>query len=93
MGMITLEIPEAQLVEWVQQLPLAAKQSVLRALIPRLDELEVLVDYGSQRVRALCAERGLNWDELTEDERERLIDELLHQVQRSPHLAGGSHVG
>jgi hypothetical protein len=78
MGMITLEIPEAQLVEWVQQL--AAKQSVLRALIPRLDELEVLVDYGSQRVRALCAERGLNWDELTEDERERLVDELLHEA-------------
>jgi hypothetical protein len=79
MGMITLEIPEAQLVEWVQQLPLAAKQSVLRALIPRLDEL-VLVDYGSQRMRALCAERGLNWDQLTEDERERLVDELLHEA-------------
>lgn len=80
MGMIPLEIPEAQLVEWVQQLPLAAKQSVLRALIPRLDELGVLVDYGSQRVRVLCAERGLNWDELTEDERERLVDELLHEA-------------
>jgi len=78
--MIPLEIPEAQLVEWVQQLPLAARQSVLRALIPRLDELEVLVDYGSQRVRALCAERGLNWDQLAEDERERLVDELLHQM-------------
>jgi hypothetical protein len=50
-----------------ERCPFAAKQSVLRALIPRLDELEVLVDYGSQRVRALCAERGLNWDQLTEE--------------------------
>jgi hypothetical protein len=63
-----------------ERCPLAAKQSVLWALIPRLDELEVLVDYGSQRVRALCAERGLNWDQLTEDERERLVDELLHEA-------------
>ena len=80
MGVITLEIPEAQLVEWVRQLSPAAKQSVLKALIPRLDELDALVDRGSQRMRALCAERGLDWDELTEDERERLIDDLLHEA-------------
>jgi hypothetical protein len=80
MGTITLEIPESQVVEWVQQLSPVAKQAVLRALIPRLDELEALVDYGSQRVRALCAERGLDWDALTEDERQQLIDELLHEA-------------
>ena len=80
MGVITLEIPEAQLVEWVRQLSPAAKQSVLKALIPRLDELDALVDQGNQRMRALCAERGLDWEELTEDERERLIDDLLHEA-------------
>jgi hypothetical protein len=80
MRVITLEVPESQVVEWVQQLSPVAKQAVLRALIPRLDELEALVDYGSQRVRALCAERGLDWDGLTEDERQRLIDELLHEA-------------
>jgi len=80
MGTITLEIPESQVVEWVQQLSPVAKQAVLRALVPRLDELEALVDYGSQRVRALCAERGLDWDALTEDERQQLIDELLHEA-------------
>lgn len=80
MRAITLEVSESQVVEWVQQLSPVAKQSVLKALIPRLDELEALVDYGDQRVRALCAERGLDWDSLTEDERERLIDELLHEA-------------
>jgi hypothetical protein len=78
MGVITLEVPESQLVEWVLQLSPTAKQTVLKALIPRLDELEVLVDYGSQRMRALCVERGLDWDSLTEDERQQLVDELLH---------------
>ena len=79
MGRITLEIPESQVVEWVQQISPAAKQEVLRALIPRLDAFEALVDYGGQRMRTLCAERGLDWDSLAEDERERLIDELLHE--------------
>jgi len=80
MGVITLEVPESQVVEWVQQLSPVAKQSVLRALIPRLDELEALVDYGGQRARALCAERGLDWDSLTEDGRQQLVDELLHEA-------------
>lgn len=79
MGIVTLEIPESQVVDWVRQLSPAAKQSVLRTLIPRLDEFENLVDYGDRRMRALCAERGLDWDSLGEDERQQLIDELLHE--------------
>jgi len=79
-GTITLEVPEAQVVEWVQKLSPTAKQAVLKALIPQLDELEALVDYGSQRMRELCAQRGLDWDNLTEDERQRLVDELLHEA-------------
>ena len=56
-----------------------ARPSVLRALIPCLDQLEALVDYGSRRARSLCVERGLDWNGLTEDERRQLIDELLHE--------------
>ena len=47
--------------------------------MPKLDELEALVDYGSQRMRNLAAGRGIDWDGLTESEREHLVDELLHE--------------
>jgi hypothetical protein len=80
MGTITLEVPETQVVEWVRQLSPAAKQAVLQVLIPRLSEFETLVDYGSERMRELCAKRGINWDSLTEDEREQLIDKVLHEA-------------
>ena len=80
MQTLTLEVPEAQLVRWVRQLSPAAKRSVLRALIPRLDVAETLVDYGEQRMRELCAARGINWDLLAEDERERLVDAWLHEA-------------
>jgi hypothetical protein len=79
MGMITLEIPESQLVEWVMRLSPGARQSILRALIPRLDELEILTDYGNRRMRTLCTERGLDWDSMSEDKRQQLIDDLLHE--------------
>lgn len=80
MQTITLEVPESQLIRWVRQLSPTAKRKVLRALIPRLDSTERLVDYGEQRIRELCAARGLNWDMLTEEERERLVDVLLHEA-------------
>jgi hypothetical protein len=55
-GSVTLEVSESQVVEWVQQMSPEAKHKVLRALIPRLDAFEALVDYGGERIRALCAE-------------------------------------
>ena len=71
---------EAQVIEWVQKLSPPAKQTVLKSLIPEMDVLEALVDYGSQRMRELCARRGLEWARMTEDERQRLVDELLHEA-------------
>jgi hypothetical protein len=56
-----------------------AKHEVLRALIPRLDALEALVDLGGERIRALCTERGLDWDSRPEQDRERQIDKLVHK--------------
>ena len=80
METVTLAVPESQLIEWVRQLSPRAKQHVLRALVPDLDELDNLVDYGSQRMRQLCAERGIDWDNLTEEERQHLVDEWLHET-------------
>ena len=34
---------------------------------------------GEQQMRRLSAERGLSWDEMTEDEREAFVDVLIHE--------------
>lgn len=81
MSVITLEIQESQLVDWVQRLSPEAKRAVLRSLIPRFDEFESLVDYGERQALAICAERGLDWNSLNEREREQLVDDLLHEGQ------------
>ena len=79
MGMLTVQIPEEQLIEWVKKLSPSAKRALIRELLPSLNELDQAVDYGTQRMRELCAQRGLNWDTMSEDDREKLINELLHQ--------------
>ncbi|MCJ7584709.1 MAG: hypothetical protein MUO30_08065 [Anaerolineales bacterium] len=80
MDTITLKIPETQLVEWLRSLSPTAKQSVLRALIPEMDELEQMVKYGDRRIRAICTQRGIEWDNLSEQERQKLINEILHEA-------------
>lgn len=80
MGVVTLEVSESQVVDWVRRVSPEARRAILRALIPQLDELDDLVDCGDQRIRAVCAERGLDWDSLTEGERQELIDDLLHEA-------------
>ncbi|MFQ5340687.1 MAG: hypothetical protein ACE5F6_03980 [Anaerolineae bacterium] len=76
---VVLPLRESQVVELIQQLSPEGKRTVLRTLIPDLDQFEPLVDYGNERMRALCQQRGMDWDSLSEEERERLIDDLLHE--------------
>jgi len=80
MATVTLSVSESQVIEWVKQLSPASKRAILKTLIPELDRLEALVDYGAERIRTLCAQRGIDWGSLSEEERERLIDEWLHEA-------------
>ena len=74
-----LPVCEPQVIELVRQLSPKGKRAVLQILIPDLDRFDALVDYGNERIRALCAERGIDWDSLSEEERQQLIDDLLHE--------------
>lgn len=79
MGVIQLEITEQQIIEWVKQLSPSAKRAVLQSLIPDLDRFEAIVDYGIQQARKVAAREGIDWDRLSEEERETLIDQWLHE--------------
>lgn len=54
---------------------------LLQNLISGMDALDRLVDYGDQRIRAICVNRDIDWEGLSEDERMRLLDEMIHEDQ------------
>lgn len=83
MTQVTVQVSEAQIVRMVRNLSPEGKRAVLKALIPRLDQSEPLVDYGESRIRLLAAQHGLDWDAMSEDERKTLVDELLHEGSRA----------
>lgn len=80
MSTIQIDLTDQQLIEMVKRLPASAKNAVLQSLIPDLDRFEVLVDYGIQQARAAAKSRGVDWDALSEEEREALVDMWLHEA-------------
>ena len=78
-GQQIVEVLEQQIVEAVSQLSDAAKQQILQQLILDYDSWEDMHATGQTRMRAICRERGIDWDALSDQEQDDLIDHLLHE--------------
>lgn len=78
--MPTLELTDQQVVELVKQLPPERKREALLALAEfaaeRRDQRMAAVE---ARIRRICAERGLDWERMSEEERESFVDDLVHE--------------
>lgn len=78
--MVTLTLSDQQVVELVKQLPPAAKQAVLDALMSERELWwEMTVAQGEEKLRKLALQRGLDWGKMSEDDREKFVDGLLHE--------------
>ena len=78
--MPTLELTEQQVVDLMKQLPPARKRDALLALASdAAARREERMQFAEAQLRRLCAERGRDWDKLSDDGRELFIDELVHE--------------
>jgi len=78
--MPNLTLSNEQVIELVKQLPEAQQQELFRFLIQRQwGNMEAITDYGSQQAKIVAAERGYDWDTMTEEEKEEFIDEIVHE--------------
>ena len=78
--MPNLILSNEEVIGLVKQLPEAQQQELFRFLIQRQwGNMEAITDYGSQQAKIVAAERGYDWDTMTEDEREEFIDEIVHE--------------
>lgn len=76
----TIQLTTEQVIDFIQQMPLKEKRAALIALAEKANvNEEERMKYAESQVRQLCASRGLNWDTMTEEEREDFIDDLVHE--------------
>ncbi|MGD1909170.1 MAG: hypothetical protein ACFB0C_24705 [Leptolyngbyaceae cyanobacterium] len=48
-------------------------------LLQQWEKWKSLSDYGANQARLIAQEHGLDWDAMTETEREEFIDDVLHE--------------
>jgi len=78
--MATLSLTDEQVLQLVKQLPPQSKQRVLTDLTAERDQWwQTAAREGEQDMRLLAVARSLNWDSMSEAERESFVDELLHE--------------
>jgi acyl-CoA synthetase (NDP forming) len=75
-----LELTDEQVVELVKQLPPERQRAALLALAAgATDERERRMKYAEEQLRNVAAERNLDWDTMSESQREALVDYLMHE--------------
>ena len=78
--MSVLELTDEQVISLVRQLPATRKREALLALAqPAQTRRDERMRVGEAQLRRHCAERGLDWDTLSENEREDFVNRLLHE--------------
>jgi hypothetical protein len=78
--MIALELNDEQVISLVRMLPAARRRTALLALAEGAQgQREERLRFGEAQLRRISAGRGLDWDGLSEDEREAFVDNLLHE--------------
>jgi hypothetical protein len=78
--MATVELTTEQVLELVRQLPAQQKRDVLLALArDSRSSGEERMAAAEQQLRRLAAERGLDWNSMSDEERQLLVDNLIHE--------------
>ncbi len=80
MSMLQLELTVKQAVELLKQMPLKAKYAVLHTFNAESEvSWQKTLKEGEEQMRHLSADRGLDWDNMSEKERDGFVDDLLSE--------------
>jgi len=78
--MPTLNLSNEQVVELVKQLPIQQQVEIFKfLLLQQWGKWESLSRYGANQARLVAREHSLDWDTMTEAEREDFIDDVVHE--------------
>jgi len=72
------ESKDQEILETLDRLSPLGKRKALVRLIRDLERLDRMVDRNQNKLRSLCKKKGLDFASLTELQREKLIDRIIH---------------
>lgn len=78
--MPTLKLTDQQVVDLVEQLPQDRQATLVRSLLAqKWPEWDELTRFGEERIRIVAAQRGRDWNAMSDEDREAFVDDLVHE--------------
>ena len=74
-----IEVSEQQIVDALERLSPRGRREAVRRLIAGASVVDRTIDALQPRIVEVARQRGLDWTRLSDEERERLVDEILHE--------------
>jgi hypothetical protein len=75
-----LTLTDRQVIELIKQLPFENQYSLLLEIAREAEQKrEERMNYAEKQLKSLCQQKGLNWDEMSEEERISFVDDLVHE--------------
>lgn len=74
-----IEVSEQQIVDALERLSPKGRREAVRRLIAGASALDRTIDALQAHIVEVASQRGLDWAKLSDEERERLVDEILHE--------------
>ena len=74
-----IEVSEQQIVDALERLSPRGRREAVRRLIAGASVVDRTIDALQPRIVEVVRQRGLDWARLSDEERERLVDEILHE--------------
>lgn len=74
-----IEVSEQQILDALDRLSPKGRREAVRRLIAGASVLDRTMDALQPRIAEVARQRGLDWAKLSDEERERLVDDILHE--------------
>jgi len=74
-----IDVSEQQILDALDRLSPEGRREAVRRLVAGASTLDRIIDTLQPRIAEVARQRGLNWATLSDEERERLVDDILHE--------------
>lgn len=74
-----IDVSEQQILDALDRLSPSGRREAVRRLIAGASVLDRTIEALQPRIAEIARQRGLEWAKLSDEERERLVDDILHE--------------
>ena len=74
-----IDVSEEQILDALDRLSPSGRREAVRRLIAGASVLDRTINTLQPRIVEIARQRGLDWADLSDEERERFVDDILHE--------------